>query len=213
MKIIWDVVDPGATGATISGDNILNTTAPGTATVRARITNGANANVDYIERFSVTVFAPGFLTAPSRITTFTEHAEFSSSGNFFDLYAISLNGHELVLTDDNERILLFGYPGFTEALGRVTEGSNIVRLNRSFLTFLPDGVHTLTLSFRAERSNGRVGRVYATTDTIFVLDRTLVKDIPPTGDNGNIFTWIIVLISSGIGVFCLLIWRKPWQKV
>jgi cytoskeletal protein RodZ len=210
-KIIWDVTDPGTTGAYITGDNVLNTTAPGTVTIRAIITNGANANVDFTERFSVTILSPGFETAPARITNFSEHASFSSSGNFHDLYAISLNDHELILTDDNERILLFGYPGFNESLGRVTEGSNVIRLNRTFLNFLPDGIYTLSATYRTERANGRPGRVYATTDTIFVLDRALKNEVPPTGDDSNILIWSIIMIASMLGISALLVLFKPWQ--
>ena len=39
QTIVWSVVSAGGTGATISG-NTLNTTAEGTVTVRATISNG-----------------------------------------------------------------------------------------------------------------------------------------------------------------------------
>jgi len=131
QKIIWDVYSDGGTGAFISGDNVLNATSPGTVTVRALIYNGAYGYVDYMERFSVKILAPRFEHAPSRVTSHTNHVEFFSSGNFFDVRAISLNDHDLILTDDNERILLWGYPGYLDTLGSVIDGSNVIRLNNA----------------------------------------------------------------------------------
>ena len=210
-NIRWDIYDPGSTGAYITGDNVLNTTAPGTVTVRAIITNGTYANVDYHERFSVKVLAPRFESAPARVTNLNEHAYFEHSGNFYDLHSLSLNGHELVLTNDNERMLLFGYPGFTQSLGQVRDGSNVIRLNRAFLNFLPDGVYTLSATYRIERANGRLGRPYATTETIFVLDRSAYNGIPKTGDDSNMSTWIMVFVVSVISLLSLLIWRGSWS--
>lgn len=52
--IVWSVVDPGETGATISG-NTLNTTGAGTVTIRATIKNGLTATSDYTQDFTITV--------------------------------------------------------------------------------------------------------------------------------------------------------------
>jgi len=57
QTITWSVFDAGTTGATISGGNSLNTTAPGTAVVRATITNGATASTPYTQDFNITVSA------------------------------------------------------------------------------------------------------------------------------------------------------------
>ena len=54
--ITWSVVSAGTTGASIS-DNTLSTTAAGTATIRATITNGLSASSDYTEDFTITVNA------------------------------------------------------------------------------------------------------------------------------------------------------------
>jgi formylglycine-generating enzyme required for sulfatase activity len=54
--ITWSVVSAGATGASISG-NTLNTTAAGTVTVRATITNGTAKGTNYTQNFIVTVNA------------------------------------------------------------------------------------------------------------------------------------------------------------
>ena len=54
--IVWSVADAGTTGATISG-NTLNTTAAGTAKVKATIANGATATTPYTKEFTITVSA------------------------------------------------------------------------------------------------------------------------------------------------------------
>jgi len=61
--IVWSVYDVGDTGATIDGTT-LNTTATGTATVRATIANGASATADFIRDFVVTVSPAGFTLVP-----------------------------------------------------------------------------------------------------------------------------------------------------
>jgi len=55
QNITWSVQNAGITGATISG-NTLNTTAAGTVTVRATITNGL-ATTNYTQDFNITVSA------------------------------------------------------------------------------------------------------------------------------------------------------------
>jgi len=57
QTISWGVHDAGTTGATISG-NTLNTTAPGTVTVRATITNGAAVGTPFIQDFPIIVNVP-----------------------------------------------------------------------------------------------------------------------------------------------------------
>jgi endo-1,4-beta-xylanase len=53
--IVWSVVgDGGGTGASISG-NTLNTTDPGTVTVRATVVNGSAIGHDFTEDFVITV--------------------------------------------------------------------------------------------------------------------------------------------------------------
>jgi len=58
--IVWSLQNAGTTGATVSG-NTLTTTAAGTATVRATITNGTAAGTDYTKDFpiSISVGSPG----------------------------------------------------------------------------------------------------------------------------------------------------------
>jgi len=53
-SIIWSVVNPGTTGATISG-NTLNTTGAGTVTIQATVKNGLTAASDYTQDFTITV--------------------------------------------------------------------------------------------------------------------------------------------------------------
>jgi len=59
--ITWSVASAGTTGATISG-SILNTTAAGTVSVRATITNGKTATTNYTQDFSITVAAASFFS-------------------------------------------------------------------------------------------------------------------------------------------------------
>ena len=50
--VTWSVANAGTTGASISG-NTLNTTAAGTATVRATVTNGATVTTNYTKEFAI----------------------------------------------------------------------------------------------------------------------------------------------------------------
>lgn len=52
--IQWSVTNAGTTGASISG-NKLSTTAGGTVTIRATITNGASTTTNYTKDFTITV--------------------------------------------------------------------------------------------------------------------------------------------------------------
>jgi len=52
--IIWSISNAGTTGASLTG-NVLKTTAEGTATVTATITNGATATTPYTKDFTITV--------------------------------------------------------------------------------------------------------------------------------------------------------------
>jgi hypothetical protein len=56
QTIVWSVKTAGTSGATISG-NTLSTTAAGTVTVTATITNGLTASSDYTQDFDITVNA------------------------------------------------------------------------------------------------------------------------------------------------------------
>jgi uncharacterized repeat protein (TIGR02543 family) len=73
QTIVWSVRNAGTTGATVSG-NTLFTTAAGTVTVRATVTNGLTQSSNYTQDFDITVSA-----AP--ITTCT--VTFNSSGSVY----------------------------------------------------------------------------------------------------------------------------------
>jgi len=55
QTIVWSVWNQGGSGATISGGNILNTTASGTAIIRATINNGSAAGTNYTQDFNIVV--------------------------------------------------------------------------------------------------------------------------------------------------------------
>jgi hypothetical protein len=74
--IVWSVQNTGTTGATVSG-NTLNTTAGGTVSVLATITNGASASSNYMQYFNIIVsavtgtedlFAPNLKIYPNPFT-------------------------------------------------------------------------------------------------------------------------------------------------
>ena len=54
QTIVWSVVNAGTTGASIT-DNLLNTDADGTVTIRATIVNGTAIGADYTKDFTITV--------------------------------------------------------------------------------------------------------------------------------------------------------------
>ena len=59
QTIVWQVVDPDTTGATISGDT-LTTTGEGTVTIKATIENGADFDEDYEQTFDIVIsYNPG----------------------------------------------------------------------------------------------------------------------------------------------------------
>jgi len=58
QDIVWSIEDAGTTGATIENENILNTTAAGTVTLRATITDGTEEGVDYTQDFDILVTTP-----------------------------------------------------------------------------------------------------------------------------------------------------------
>ena len=53
--ITWTVQNAGTTGATISGNNTLNTNNSGTVTILATIVNGASPTANYTKPFTITV--------------------------------------------------------------------------------------------------------------------------------------------------------------
>jgi hypothetical protein len=116
QTIAWSVFDAGTTGATISGST-LNTTAAGTVTVRATVTNGLTASTDYTQDFIVTVSAPFVrvsdiidvptsatmgtdlaLTGTVVPTTATNQTIVWSLGEDDDAYTATINGNTLNVT-------------------------------------------------------------------------------------------------------------------
>jgi hypothetical protein len=70
--ITWSVVNAGTTGASVSG-NVLNTTAPGTVTVQARVANGLAAG-DFVSPVFSIVVTHGALIPVSTITNIPSQA-------------------------------------------------------------------------------------------------------------------------------------------
>jgi len=62
QTIVWSIMSAGSTGATITGGNILNTTAAGTVIVEARIVNGIGTDIDYVKECVIAVNPEGFVS-------------------------------------------------------------------------------------------------------------------------------------------------------
>jgi len=62
QTIIWSIKSAGSTGATISGGNILNTTAVGTVIVEARIVDGIGTDIDFVKECVIAVNPEGFVS-------------------------------------------------------------------------------------------------------------------------------------------------------
>jgi endo-1,4-beta-xylanase len=75
QNIVWSIQSAESTGASIVSGNTLRTTAAGTVTVRATITNGLSASSNYTQDFVITVTPP----MPSTPTGVTATAASSSS--------------------------------------------------------------------------------------------------------------------------------------
>ena len=54
-NIIWTVVNPGETGATITGNNTLTTNGAGLVTIRATVTDGVRVGANYTQEFIITI--------------------------------------------------------------------------------------------------------------------------------------------------------------
>ena len=58
QSISWDIKDKGTTGATITSDNNLNTSAGGTVIITGTIDNGGASGTAYTQDFTITVIMP-----------------------------------------------------------------------------------------------------------------------------------------------------------
>jgi formylmethanofuran dehydrogenase subunit D len=77
QRITWSVSNAGTTGATITGDNVLNTTNAGTVIVTAAIANGTAPDVAYTQNFTINILfisvteitgVPALITAGTSMT-------------------------------------------------------------------------------------------------------------------------------------------------
>ena len=179
----------------------------GTATNNYEITTRTNG--------TITVTAPDFVVQPPPITDTGSDAEFKTNAHFVDLTSASLNGNNLSLreTDSGAKIILSGYPGYSGDIGEAVSGSTIITLYSVFLDFLPNGTHTLVVSFH----DGSSPEPYASPAATFVINRTPPqgpgevldgKTGPQTGDYSNTAFWRILLLSSVIGIILTVIWKR-----
>jgi len=165
----------------------------------------------------LTVTGADFVEQPPPITDTGEDAEFITPAPFVDLTSATLNGHGLTLreADGGAKILLSGYPGYDDDIGEAVEGSTIITLYSAFLDFLPNGTHTLIVSFH----DGNDPEPYASPAAVFVINRTeeqLPDEVevldektgPQTGDYSNTALWGIMLLSSMLGILLTIIWKK-----
>ncbi len=83
QTIVWSVKDAGETGATIEG-NVLKTTAAGTVTVTATITNGAAEDADFTKDFTITVKEAPVVTSDNLLAGKTWTSTTVTTQSLFD---------------------------------------------------------------------------------------------------------------------------------
>ena len=121
--ITWSVQSVGTTGATISGTN-LKTTATGTVTVRASITNGSAASTAYTKDFEITINPQGqVFTSIATITSYLN----GLSDNTAD------NPHPLAVNIDLGNMPQAG-SGWRELLDAIQAAGKFVNLDLSACT-------------------------------------------------------------------------------
>ena len=89
----------------------------------------------------------------------------------------------------------------------VTDGSTIITFKAIYLETLSAGTHNI----RAEFTDGYADLTLSIEETADIPDGD-TPDVPKTGDNSNMLGWIIALLASGLGLLCLVVWRK-WRQV
>ena len=179
----------------------------GTATSNYIITARTNGVINVEEA--------DFVILPPPITDTGSDAEFKTNAPFVDLTSATLNGNNLNLreVEGGTKVLLSGYPGYNGDIGEAISGSTIITLYSVFLDFLPNGTHTLIVSFH----DGVDPEPYASPTAVFVINRVAApgpgevldgKTGPQTGDYSNTGLWSILLLASMLGILLTVIWKK-----
>ena len=198
--ITWTLIGELPDGLNLSGYTISGTpTKVGTSTFSIRAENSIGSST---RQFSISISPAAFTSTPGTISNPANGASFIHSNKFVTLHAISLNGVSLTIDKSNPLKFLLGYPGFTGSIGEAVSGSTIINLYPVFLNTLPDGTHTLRVSFL----EGQSPIEYSTT---FVIDRTAgttTPKSPKTGDDANTLMWSALLLVAITGIAGTLIW-------
>jgi len=146
--ILWSIQSAGSTGATIN-NNILNTTAAGTVTVRATITNGKDIGTDYTKDFIITVvFVP--------VTDITDVPTTVMVGD-----PLTLTGTVIPSNATNQTILW----------GVQNAGSTGATINNNILNTTAAG----TITVRATITNGKAIGIDYTKDFIITVESPVAK--------------------------------------
>jgi len=184
-------------------------------------TGGAASVASDVATVNVYSTDPVFVDPPTLITDTSVDAVFPLDANFDDVIGVKFNGVDLTGPPSmpaGAKIILSGYPVFSGAVGSVTQGSTVVTLNSAFLSFLPDGNYTLSVSFRVGET-----LTYESQTITFEIKRTtpptptptppvVSRDggSPPTGDPTNLAGLWAILIASALGAL-YLVWRHRRQ--
>jgi len=193
----WEVISGGITLSSIVDTTVIFTMPDSAVSINAV--------------FVVQNRAPQFTITQPPITNAQTDARFVIDGNYVDLDGVSINDRALDLNwvNNDTKVELSGWPGYTGIIGEAVNGSVIITLYKEFLATLPNGTYTLTVSFKGAGDTVP----YASPFTTFVLNRTTSAISPKTGDDTYITGWIIVLVFSALGITSVITWRIRRQLI
>ncbi|MCL2637760.1 MAG: fibronectin type III domain-containing protein [Oscillospiraceae bacterium] len=160
--IIWTVVTPGTTGASIAGTT-LTTTNTGDVLIRASIANGLANDAAFVKEFSITIGTQTITSAsvqvsapetfgkrPEAATTPT-NANYTVSSVTWRVGSTAFSGASFVgSTRYTADVRIAAKPGFVFAEGAAFTGN--INSNRAALTRNNDGTITMAFEFSATRA-------------------------------------------------------------
>ena len=199
--ITWSVLDPGATGASIN-DNVLNTTASGTVTVTATITNGTAQGADYTQDFPITVAeALPFDQWVTRVSFTSQRVTIDLNNlNNHDIYLVKVNTSDSVVAAASTGLVLNVDPELTETNFNARQFYGVPKepriMGRPFdeepLPAPPPDGKTLSIRQVSDYIQPEVGAVRNFWIETVVNNRNFVSKqavLYATGNHGNI--WVV----------------------
>ena len=140
--IAWSVIESGGSGASISGST-FNAIAAGTVTVRATITNGKAAGVDYTQDFTIIVVQTGTYTGNLQVESAGLNIDETVSGVSVEMKAGSPAGFYNFAFDELNLFEGSGMPAF-ELKAVKLEGNTLSKTGSESVIVpeitIPDGI-------------------------------------------------------------------------